>query len=204
MKDLLKAARRAGLAGVAISDHNSVKGAAEALTLAKRYGLVVVPAVEVSTDSGHILAYGVPVDAPPGRGRPPEETVEEIHALGGIAVVAHPYRTYSGLGPSATRRVRSDGVEASNGRSWYTGNRRAAELARELHRGVTGGSDAHSLEEVGKAYTVAPSFMSAEELVDAVRKRRTRAGGTGLGLTSAATIGKRKVAAWVGRGMRRI
>jgi predicted metal-dependent phosphoesterase TrpH len=50
-----------GLAAVAITDHDTVSGVAEALEAGKRYGITVVPGVEISTRAGgkeiHVLGY---------------------------------------------------------------------------------------------------------------------------------------------------
>lgn len=50
-----------GLAAVAITDHDTVSGVAEALEAGKRYGITVIPGVEISTRAGgkeiHVLGY---------------------------------------------------------------------------------------------------------------------------------------------------
>ncbi|MFD0713669.1 PHP domain-containing protein [Paenibacillus sp. GCM10027626] len=59
--DNVRLAKAAGLAGVAITDHDTVDGMAEALEEGERQQLVVVPGVELSTVAGrrdiHILGY---------------------------------------------------------------------------------------------------------------------------------------------------
>lgn len=58
---VVEEAKRVGLAAVAISDHDTVDGIAEALDAGKRLGITVVPAVEINTDMGpleiHIMGY---------------------------------------------------------------------------------------------------------------------------------------------------
>jgi predicted metal-dependent phosphoesterase TrpH len=50
-----------GLSAVAITDHDTVSGVAEALEAGKQYGITVVPGVEISTRAGgkeiHVLGY---------------------------------------------------------------------------------------------------------------------------------------------------
>ncbi|MGG4214400.1 PHP domain-containing protein [Paenibacillus alvei] len=59
--DNVRWAKEKGLAGVAITDHDTVAGLEEALEEGKRIGITVVPGVEISTRAGgkdiHILGY---------------------------------------------------------------------------------------------------------------------------------------------------
>src|SRR3972149_2863966 len=83
--DLGGIARRIGLDGVAISDHNSIGGVAEAEAAAGD-GFLVIPACEVSTSEGHVLAYGVR-EAPP-RGLGAAEPIERIVGPRRVALAA--------------------------------------------------------------------------------------------------------------------
>src|SRR5256885_16965029 len=86
---LVAVAQRMGLAGIAITDHNAVGGirVAEA---AARGGFLVIPAIEVSTEAGHVLGYGIRDLVP--RGLSVAETAERIVALGGVPGAAPPFR----------------------------------------------------------------------------------------------------------------
>lgn len=57
----VRLAREAGLAAVAITDHDTVAGLPEAIEAGKRYGIEVVPGVEISTAAEgrdiHVLGY---------------------------------------------------------------------------------------------------------------------------------------------------
>lgn len=57
----VRQAKEAGLAAVAITDHDTVAGIAEAMEAGKRYGVIVVPGVEISTVANgqdiHVLGY---------------------------------------------------------------------------------------------------------------------------------------------------
>lgn len=60
--DVVRAAYAAGLTALALSDHDSVEGVAEALAAGRTLGLTVVPALELSAEhesglSVHILGY---------------------------------------------------------------------------------------------------------------------------------------------------
>ncbi|WP_310549973.1 PHP domain-containing protein [Paenibacillus glufosinatiresistens] len=64
----VRLASERGLAAVAITDHDTVAGVAEALETGKRLGLAVVPGVEISTRAGgkdiHILGYFIDYEDP--------------------------------------------------------------------------------------------------------------------------------------------
>lgn len=57
----VRLAHEKGLAAVAITDHDTVAGVAEALEAGRKYGITVVPGVEISTRAGgkeiHVLGY---------------------------------------------------------------------------------------------------------------------------------------------------
>ena len=86
--EIAAAAARAGLRFVIVTDHGDGTRAPDAP--AYRHGVLCVDAVEISTDSGHVVALGLTGPAPyplAGRAR---DVIDDIHRLGGVAVVAHP------------------------------------------------------------------------------------------------------------------
>jgi 3',5'-nucleoside bisphosphate phosphatase len=60
-EEVLAEAQKAGLAAISITDHDSVDAVGEAVVLAPRYGVEVVPGIEISVDMGetemHLLGY---------------------------------------------------------------------------------------------------------------------------------------------------
>ena len=93
-KDILKIAKRNGLSGIAITDHNSIKFHHENF---KMSGLLIIPGVEVSTKKGHVIGLGIKETVE--KGLSPEETVEKIIELGGLATIPHPFDfTRRGIG----------------------------------------------------------------------------------------------------------
>lgn len=200
--DLVEGARHRGLQGLAVTDHNSVGGLPEAEEAA-RDGFVVVPAVEISSRDGHVLAYGVRELVPRDLGV--VETVERIVALGGVAVAAHPYRFWSGLGPVATTSARFHAYETANARTLRGGNARAKALARARHIGETGGSDAHFLDEVGLATTsIDAGVLDVDGVLQAIAQGRSSVAGRDRGTAATARYVAKCVGEWLLRGMRRI
>jgi hypothetical protein len=85
-EQVIAAARAAGLDFIVITDHGGLD--------AKRYegysgGLLVLVGTEISTQQGHVLGFGFPE---PAFRFPDEasEVIEDLQALGGAAVIAHP------------------------------------------------------------------------------------------------------------------
>lgn len=170
------------LDGVVVTDHDSIDESLRAAELAPEYGLVGIPGVEVSTAVGHLLAIGV--EECPERGRPLDETVAEIRDLGGVAVVPHPFQR-SRHGVRRRNLGPVDGIEVYNS-MLFTGyrNRRARAFARRYDYPKFGASDAHSIRNVGRAYTdilvpdVDPETPAAEidteTVMDALRLGETQ------------------------------
>lgn len=200
VQEVLDVARSLGLGCVAITDHNTMSGYWEALEKAE--DLIIIPAMEVSSASGHILAYGIVKEIASGMGV--AETVQAIHAAGGIAVAAHPYRTWSGLGEENVIDG-FDAIEVLNGRSAEKGNHAAKRLAKKMSKPGTAGSDAHKVEHVGDAYTVLPSdCRDADDAIKAIKEGRV--GIQGSSRTHMGTISYvvKAVSEWARRGFRRM
>ncbi len=111
LAEVLQAARQAGLQFVVVTDHNLL--APE--DAGWHDGVLVIEASEASSRFGHVVAVGIPRALTPGeRGAEP---LEAIAALGGQAVLAHPFharRPWSGWERGPWR-----GIEVvSNDTSW--------------------------------------------------------------------------------------
>jgi predicted metal-dependent phosphoesterase TrpH len=155
------AADRTKLNVLAITDHDTMDGVAEAIRLAPRYGLEVIPGVEVSTADGHVLALFVRQLIPAGLSL--VETAWRVRAAGGICIAAHPLA----FGTSSLRfetiwdalqqpGVKGSlvGVEAFNGGLVYTRKNDAiAERCRALPLAQVGNSDAHVVQMIGGGAT---------------------------------------------------
>lgn len=66
--ELVAMAARGGLAAIAVTDHDTVEGTAEALLAGQEFGITVIPGLEMSVRHGelplHILGYGIDPDCP--------------------------------------------------------------------------------------------------------------------------------------------
>ena len=202
LEEIFEACKRMGIGAVAITDHNSIVGAKEAMEKAPEW-LLVLPGIEITSADGHILAYNVEKDIP--RDRSAAETIDLIHQAGGIAVAAHPYRIWSGLGEDIVLANRFDAVEVLNGRNTNHGNARAGMLVERLHCPFTAGSDAHRQANVGDACLVIPDdIRSKADMVAAIMDKRAGLEGHGRTFRMTVSYGSKAIAQWARRGFRRL
>lgn len=193
-----------GLKGFALTDHNTVRGHAALAEAQVRYpAYLLLPGVEVSTVEGHLLAYGVR-EAPPAH-RSVVETIEWVRAQGGEAVPAHPFRRSHGVGRTIVESVPVSAIEGRNGHNSEIANLRAEDVAARRNLGTTGGSDAHALSDLGRAFTeFDPSAASVDDLLECLRKRTTTADGKSMTFAGRLRIGLRSGLLLASRGFRPI
>lgn len=202
VKEILQQARTLGLRGIAITDHNTCAALRDVMWLEKRYDLIVVPGIEVTAVEGHILGLGITNEVKRGKA---SEVLDEITDMGGLAVVPHPYRPVSGIGPEVVRRLRPRFVETLNARSSSLGNTLAGRLAEQIGAVSIGGSDAHSLPQIGLAYTLFTSDVyNWNDVLELLRKGECTPVGRGLTPLSALAGAFRITAEWFGRRGHRI
>jgi predicted metal-dependent phosphoesterase TrpH len=196
-------AEKTDLRLIAITDHDSIAGARQATQLARDFGIEVVPGEEVSTADGHLLALFVDSALP--LGRPAAETIDAIHAQGGLAIAPHPFdRSVASLGRPAARGDthalarpgwRFDAIEGFNaGVIWsQRGSNLAAQVAAaDLGLPATGGSDAHTLATVGQGYTLFPG-ASADDLYRAIKRGEVGWGGSYWSISQYIDMGRQLV-----------
>jgi len=199
LEQITDAALSRGLGCIAVTDHNSFK----AYDLLKdRRDMIIVPGIEVSSAEGHILAYGV--DSEIERDMSVIRTIDAIHDAGGIAVAAHPYRWWSGLGEKNVV-PEFDGIEGFNSRSKKRDNARAFSLAMKMNKPVTGGSDSHTQDTVGDAYAVFPDdLLTKEDVIASIMRHETEVAGNNRSAASTLRYGTKAITEWIGRGFKRM
>lgn len=153
---LLEQAQAIGLDALAVTDHDAIDASLEAARKAAEYNLIGIPGIEVTSAVGHVLGLGVEERIEPGLSF--EETIEQIRAQGGIAIVPHPFQeSRHGVAKHLSREemATADAIEVYNSRL-LTGlaNRQARRFAQEYDLPMTAGSDAHISEMVGQARTL--------------------------------------------------
>ena len=175
-EQLIDEAKRIGLDGICITDHDGFWDPEDVERLSKAHDFPVLPGCEVTTEEGHLLVYGLrQYIFGMHRARFVKQLVD---TASGAIVVAHPYRrTYREqaeddplayqdmLERAASNTVFTmvDAIEVQNGRGSVRENGFSGELAALFRNPGTGASDAHRLEDLG---TFATEFFRRVDTVD--------------------------------------
>ena len=198
--EILNECRVKNIGAVALTDHNEI-GAWE--DVGDVSDIIIIKGIEVTTSEGHILAYGVDRLIP--RNLPIKDTVDMIHEAGGIAVAAHPYRWWSGIGGENVDGMGFDAVESINGRSLKSSNYRALKLAKKLNLPIVGGSDAHTSPSVGRTFTVIPDECKNEkDVIAAILNKQTQTGGDHRTKLSSLKYVGLNILRWMRRGFKKM
>ncbi|HEC92838.1 MAG TPA: PHP domain-containing protein [Candidatus Atribacteria bacterium] len=145
---IVKVAIKRGLDGVAIVDHNTIKGAVKAKEYETEDFRVIV-GCEVMTQRGEVIGLFLSEEV---KSRDFKSVVAEIKEQGGIIVIPHPFDglRHSAFNPAKEDVKFVDAIEGFNSRcvsSKY--NEKAVEFALQYNLPVIGGSDAHFANEIG-------------------------------------------------------
>jgi predicted metal-dependent phosphoesterase TrpH len=170
--DLLDHAEATGLGGIAVTDHNVFGGAREAVELARRRDLVVIPGEEIKTDGeGEVIGLFLTEEIP--RGMSFADTIEAIRAQGGLVYLPHPFDRMHAIPDAATLRrhlAEIDVLEVFNARLLFEAyNDEALRFARKYNLTMGAGSDAHVLQGVGTGAVRMRRFDGPEEFLISLR-----------------------------------
>lgn len=165
--------------GFVLTEHRRFDLDRDYAALAARYDAIVLRGVEVETDIGHVLVFGV---TPEFLGRfdltsvslPYDEVFRAAWETGGVAVGAHAGRPRIGCVEHADDRGATlEGVhviEALNGGSNDYENGRAFDLAEARGLRVVGASDSHFVSALGRCLTrFDGAIRTIDDLVAALR-----------------------------------
>ncbi len=178
-KQIISRARNLGLRGISVTDHDRLTRIRNPYT-----DLLVVPGMEIRVYDGELcpswgadlLAIGIDHEVEIGLDL--HSTIEAIHDAGGAVVIPHPFSSKDEF-PALNEGVYNiahlvEGIEVMNPKK-HLDNIRARKLSETFGLARIGGSDAHTLEHLGRVVTVLENVHSSEELMMAIRDRRCRA-----------------------------
>ncbi len=173
---LVRVATKKGLRGVAITDHNTIKGGVKAKKTCGSHFFVVVGA-EIRTDACEIIGLFLTEEV---SSTDPFAVIDEIRDQNGITVLPHPFRSFFPPHPQRRRGIpvdileKIDIIEAFNARSSVKANQQALALASTLKKPMIAGSDAHWYRELGRGKTLVAPCTSEEDLRRNLLAGRTR------------------------------
>ena len=174
---LIQRAKKIGLDGVCITEHNQLWDQQTIERLRQKHNFLVIGGVEVSTDCGDILVFGL------RRSVRDVFYIQDLRKMvtdaGAVMILAYPFRSeragVTDLSSSYndSKRLRSlrehnvfqiiEGIEVYNGQSGFQEKRFAKSIVDRFHLTATGGSDAHAILGVGACYTVFKEEVQNEQ-----------------------------------------
>jgi len=180
-EDMVQEAEKLGLRGLCITEHSGPWDLQQFSSFSDKNNLVLIRGMEVDTNMGHVLAYGL--DKYHESFRKADLLRKELDRLGGFMISAHPFRHLSVVSsykrpllylessiPNTVEEAAShpifqlvDAIESANGATIDQDNEFAGRVTTVLGLKSTGGSDAHSSHEVGRCVTVFESDICTEE-----------------------------------------
>jgi len=161
--DLVAEAKKIGLDGICLTEHQVLWDDDAVRELASDSGLMIFRGNEITTAQGDVLVFGLEKDI---QGIITiQELQQEVQAAGAYSILAHPFRGFKTFGVSdlqmsvdqackkkALQYVNA--VEIRNGKVTVQDNEMARKVAERLELPGTGGSDAHNLDDIGTYVTV--------------------------------------------------
>jgi len=186
--ELIEQAKRMGLDGVCITDHDWFWKAEEIAELSRENDFLILPGAEITTEEAHLLVFGLDKYIfGMHRARFVRSLVDEA---GGIIIIAHPYRRefpmddpdysgfYRGLERACERPVfeMADAIEVLNGRGKEKENAFSLEVLKRLKLKGVGGSDCHEIPDIGTCATeFQREIRDIDDLITELKAGRFRA-----------------------------
>lgn len=154
---------------IAITDHNTIKGALRFKEKFEKKGIKVIIGEEIMTSKGEII--GLFLNNEIKKGMTPEETIDEIIKQEGLVYIPHPFdlkriKTVLEFDEIEKNRNKISFIEAHNGRNvseYYTEKQK--EIAEKLNITKVIGSDAHTIFEIGRNFMEIDEFDTKEEFI---------------------------------------
>ncbi|MBX3035779.1 MAG: PHP domain-containing protein [Anaerolineales bacterium] len=180
---VLRRAKEIGLDVIAITDHDEISGALEAMKLASHYGIHVIPASEITTSEGDLLALFINQKIKAGLSL--IETILRVREQGGVCIAPHPMAGGMGMKSlnaysilKALKHLLASetliGIETYNGTAIdRMGNYYAKLFANGLSIAQTGSSDAHVIDTIGFGATEFEG-NTPQDLLNSLKNKTTK------------------------------
>ena len=186
-------AKKLGLDGIAITDHDVAITEDEVFYLADKHNLIIIPGVEITTKQGHILGLGI--FETPEKNLDLRYVINFIRHLGGIVIIPHPFDFLrNGIG-KYIKEIKADAIEVINGGVLLDRfNKKAFQFAKENNITMVAGSDAHDPDQLGYAYTIINSEeKDYEEVLKSIILGHTQPVGKKYGILSKIKVHLKKI-----------
>jgi predicted metal-dependent phosphoesterase TrpH len=178
---LIEEAKRIGLDGICLTDHNYIWNPDRVKELSQKHGFLVLRGNEITTDQGHMLVFGLDANIREKGIIRLDDLRREVEKADGFMIVVHPFRGFlvfgvEQLGLNLKKAMERplfkyvDAVEVMNGKVTKEENDFSSEVASGLGLPGIGGSDAHKESEVGLYATrFQDSIADEKDLIDRLK-----------------------------------
>ncbi|MFX1276725.1 MAG: PHP domain-containing protein [Promethearchaeota archaeon] len=183
--DLINISLKKGLNGFAITDHATLKAYNLIKKIAINKNLIVIPGMEIETHMGEVIALFLN-DEIDLKDNNFFNVVEQIKEQNGLVLIPHPFDflrpNHLKLDLISDEIIKKylDGIEIINSRIIFKNCVKKAKKFNKTHDLFeTGGSDAHTLKEIGNGYTLIndPTDLSLESIYECLKSRKSKSGG---------------------------
>ncbi len=180
--DIVVRAKAAGLDAICFTEHDTVWDQKAIEELRAKHDFLVLAGVEISTDDGHIITFGI--DRYVFGMHRARELASYVETANGVMVAAHPYRRqmpwfsrnddeYEASLLKASRNPAYQYVaalEELNGRGSDKENEFSRRLKEMMELPGTGGTDSHAISDIGRCATYFEQDIHDErELIAALK-----------------------------------
>lgn len=174
-EDVIERAIKIGLDGICFTEHESMIPLWFLEVIKIPEGFYVFRGVEISTDCGHLLVYGLKDDSwnigSSYKYLNASQVMENVHRLGSICVPAHPFRGWDSFREYVFQMDGFEAIETHNGLNTAEMNQKAIHAASLRNLPSVGGSDCHKKDQVGRAFTEFTNPVhSIDELIEEIKK----------------------------------
>lgn len=149
--EIIKWAKRAGLSGVAVVDHGTIKGGEAVARQNRDDEFLVITGAEIKTNKGEVIGYFLNEEI---KSQSIMDVIDEMKKQDAIISIPHPFDTFRFNRIKTPEEVAAyvDAVEVYNSRCLLdSSNKKAQKFSKKHKLGATAGSDAHHIEEIGSA-----------------------------------------------------
>ncbi len=163
--DLVVRAKQAGLDAIVFTEHDTLWDDKSIKALCEKHNFLVIAGVEISTDDGHMLTFGI--DKYVFGMHRSDRLAAHVDAAEGAMVAAHPYRRQmpwyirndeeyeQALDKAAANPAYQFcvGLEELNGRGSDKENAFSKRLCDRMGMPGTAGTDSHAIQDIGRCAT---------------------------------------------------
>jgi len=165
-------AKKIGVDGICFTEHNKAWPPHDISKLMEKTGVFIFHGIEVDTTEGHVLVFGLNRDF---KGITRLEDLRQIvDEANGFMIAAHPFRGFLLFGFSKLQMDMNDacqnplfkvvdGMEILSGRQTPKENDFSSQVCERLNLKGVGGSDAHSIKDIGTCVTIFENKIEGQE-----------------------------------------